>query len=300
MSGGRAWPRASRREVLAGLVAAGAGTLAASVAAAKQGPRPLGLAHLTVARELADDYAGTLRRVRALGYTHFGFPLGAQSPRHQPPADPLQAAAWCREAGLCVGTVRLAHSADYPRQMQLASTIGASIVAQSAADVFFTGETPGQTTRAAFEGWMDRLALMAAAAREEGLRLVYHNHAWDHVALDGLTPLELVASRFAPGEVDFEIDLGWAAVAGVDPLALIEQLGPRVLAMHLKDVDFGCVAEGCRQFVAPGAGDMDYPALLARLQGLTDAIGYIEVDDPEDGLRAAATGAATFLRAAPA
>ncbi|MEL1251137.1 sugar phosphate isomerase/epimerase family protein [Aurantiacibacter gilvus] len=255
------------------------------------------MAHLTVARELAVDYGGTLQRVRTLGYTHFGFPLGAQSPRHEPPADPVQVAEWCRQAGLAVGTVRLSHSADYPRQMQLASSIGAGIVAQSAADVFFTGEIPGRTTRSAFEGWMDRLEIMAHAAREEGLRLVYHNHAWDHVALDGLTPLELIADRFAPGEVDFEIDMGWAAIAGVDPLALVGQLGSRVLALHLKDVDRSCVTGNCRQFVAPGAGDLDYPGLLAQLHRLTDAIGYIEVDDPDDGLLAAATGAATFLRA---
>jgi len=297
MNSGAIWPDASRREVLAGLAAAGAGAFAGRAAMASGSQRPLGLAHLTVARELSEDYAGTLLRVRALGYTHFGFPLGAQSPRQAPPADPQQVASWCRQAGLAVGTVRLAYSDDYPRQMQLASSIGASIVAQSAADVFFTGETPGQTTRASFEGWMERLEIMARAARAEGLRLVYHNHAWDHVPLDGLTPLELIANRFAPGEVDFEIDLGWAAVAGVDPLALIEGLGPRVLALHLKDVDRGCTANGCRQFVAPGKGDLDYRAMLPKLHQLTDAIGYIEVDDPEDGLRAAATGAETLLRA---
>ena len=129
---------------------------------------------------------------------------------------------------MAVGVVRLAHTDDYPRQMQTAAQIGATIVAQSAADVFFTGPQRGRTTRAAFEGWMERLARMAHAAREAGLRLVYHNHDWDHVPLDGKTPIELIAEGFAPGEVDFEIDLGWAAVAGVDPLALEQIAAPRL------------------------------------------------------------------------
>ncbi len=43
----------------------------------------------------------------------------------------------------------------------------------------------------------------------------------------------MIVRRFAPSEVD----LGWAAAAGVDPLALVERLGPRVLALHLKDID---------------------------------------------------------------
>ncbi len=182
--------------------------------------------------------------------------------------------------------------------MQLASSIGAGTVAQSAADVFFTGDTPGQTTRAEFESWMNRLEIMAKAAGEEGLRLVCRNHAWDHVELDSLTPLELLANRFAPGEFDFEIDLGWAAIAGVEPLALIAQLGPRVLALHLKDVGRSCVTASSRKFVAPGDGDMVYPGLFARLKRLTDAIGNIEADDPEGGLVTAASGSETFLRAA--
>ncbi|QNE07330.1 sugar phosphate isomerase/epimerase family protein [Croceicoccus marinus] len=282
---------------MAGVGAVGLGACAAPMANPPRAGRPLGLAQLTVAQALKDDYEGTLRRAKALGYTHFGFPLGPQSPRHGAPRDPVEVAASCRRAGLTVGTVRLAHTPDYPRQMQLAARLGAGIAAQSAADVFFTGTVPGRTTRADFERWMLRLGQMASAARDEGLRLVYHNHDWDHVPLDGLTPLELIAQRFAPGEVDFEIDLGWAAAAGVDPLALVEGLGPRVLALHLKDLDRSCSPPGCQRFVAPGEGDLDYAALMPRLDGLTDAIGYVEVDDPADGLLAAATGAATIRRA---
>ncbi len=260
-------------------------------------PRPLGLTSLTVARELAADYAGTLRRARSLGYSHFGFPLGPQSPRHPAVRDPGEVAALCRAAGLQVGVVRLAHDDDYPRQMEMAAKLGASIVAQSAADVFFTGETRGKTTRTAFEGWMERLAVMARAAREEGLRLVYHNHDWDHVPLAGKTPLELIAASFAPGEVDFEIDLGWAYVAGVDPLNLLRDLGPRVLSLHLKDVDASCSGNDCPRFVAPGEGGMDYPALMPWIDRVTDAQAYVEVDDPVDGMEAATSGARTILRA---
>nr|WP_272914676.1 sugar phosphate isomerase/epimerase [Aurantiacibacter rhizosphaerae] len=190
-----------------------------------------------------------------------------------------------------VGTVRLAYTDDYQRQMQIARSIGATIVAQSAADVFFTGPTPGETTRAAFEEWLLRLETMARAAQDEGVRLVYHNHDWDHVPLDGKTPLELIAERFAPGEVDFEIDLGWAAVAGVGPVALLENLGPRVLSLHLKDLDRGCAGDDCRRFVAPGEGDLGYSQLIPRIRRITDAIGYVEVDDPVDGMQAAASAA---------
>ncbi|MWV29225.1 TIM barrel protein [Aurantiacibacter rhizosphaerae] len=282
---------AGRREVIAGIAGLAAAGCTPHALRAPASRAPLGLTHLTVARELAGDYLGTLRRVRALGYTRFGFPLGAQSPRHIAQRDPVEVAALCQQAGLLVGTVRLAYTDDYQRQMQIARSIGATIVAQSAADVFFTGPTPGETTRAAFEEWLLRLETMARAAQDEGVRLVYHNHDWDHVPLDGKTPLELIAERFAPGEVDFEIDLGWAAVAGVGPVALLENLGPRVLSLHLKDLDRGCAGDDCRRFVAPGEGDLGYSQLIPRIRRITDAIGYVEVDDPVDGMQAAASAA---------
>ncbi len=288
-------PVAGRREVIAGIAGLAAAGCTPQALRTPASRAPLGLTHLTVARELALDYAGTLSRAKALGYTHFGFPLGAQSPRQDEPRDPLEVTGLCQQAGLSVGTVRLAYTADYQRQMQLARSIGASIVSQSAADVFFTGPIPGQTTRAAFEEWMLRLETMAKSAQDEGARLVYHNHDWDHVPLDGKTPLELIAERFAPGEVDFEIDLGWAAVAGVDPVALLEKLGPRVLSLHLKDLDRGCSGDDCRRFVAPGNGDLGYSELMPRIRRQTDAIGYVEVDDPVDGMQAAASAARNLI-----
>ncbi|HSM54102.1 MAG TPA: sugar phosphate isomerase/epimerase, partial [Erythrobacter sp.] len=287
---------AKRRKVIIGIAGLPAAGCSKSLLHSPRPRKPLGLAHLTVARELALDYAGTLRRAEAFGYTHFGFPLGAQSPRHDPPRDPVEVASLCREAGLAIGTLRLAHSSDYQHQMQLARNLGASIVAQSAADVFFTGTIPGRTTRAAFEDWMLRLEKMARAAQTEGVRLVYHNHDWDHVPLEGKTPLELIAENFSTGEVDFEIDIGWAAVAGVDPVALLEELGPRVLSLHLKDVDRGCADSYCRRFGAPGEGDLCYHDLMPRIGQLSDAIGYVEVDDPVNGARAAARAALTFRR----
>lgn len=287
---------ANRREVIVGMTGLAAAGCSRNALQFVPASRYLGLAHLTVARELVLDYTGTLQRAAALGYTHFGFPLGAQSPRHDAPRDPVEVAELCRRAGLAVGTVRLAYSPDYQRQMQLARSLGARIVAQSAADVFFTGPKPGQTTRTAFDDWMLRLEAMARAARDEGLRLVYHNHNWDHVPLDGQTPLELIAEHFAPGEVGFEIDIGWATVAGVDPVALIERLGPRVLSLHLKDLDRGCDDNQCSRFVAPGDGDLGYSGLMPRIRRVSDAIGYVEVDDPVDGMLAAARAAQTLRR----
>jgi sugar phosphate isomerase/epimerase len=75
----------------------------------------------------------------------------------------------------------------------------------------------------------------AEIAAGRGLRVGYHNHAHELEAqFDGQTGLELLAELLDP-RVVLEVDLYWAARAGVDPVALLQRLGDRVVAVHVKD-----------------------------------------------------------------
>ncbi|WP_379488520.1 sugar phosphate isomerase/epimerase family protein [Novosphingobium soli] len=256
--------------------------------------RPLGLADLTVMSALSRDYPATLRAVAAMGYTHFGFRLAGYGKSAAPELPPAEKARLVHDAGLAVGVVRYGYGRSFAEQARDAQAIGASIIAYSAAPVFFRGPALGQTTRAAFDAWLPELGTMARIAQDHGLTLAYHNHWWDHAPLEGETPLDLIAAAFSPAQVAFEIDLAWAWVGGVDPLALVTRLGARVVSLHLKDVDPSRGADRMRQLVEPGAGRLDYAALLPRLDRVTDAIGYVEVDTPADGMTAAAN-ASRFL-----
>jgi sugar phosphate isomerase/epimerase len=80
-----------------------------------------------------------------------------------------------------------------------------------------------------------RLNAAAAAAEAHGLRVGYHNHAHELEAVfDGVTGLEVLAGLLDE-RVLLEVDLYWAARAGADPVALLERLGDRVVAVHAKD-----------------------------------------------------------------
>lgn len=259
--------------------------------------RPLGLADITVRRELAADYAGTLRRIAAIGYSHFGFRLARMSPREpvEPPAG--DKAAMVRDAGLAIYTVRLGLSEPPEKQMELAAKMGATVIAYTAAPVFFRGPRTGETTRSAFDAWLPELGRLAELAQTNGLRLAYHNHRWDHMPLGDATPLQIIARTYSPHEVAFEIDLAWAYLGGMDPLSLVRELGARAVSLHLKDVDPALASQGNRQLVAPGDGVLDYDALMPRLDASSRALGYVEVDEPADGLAVAQTGFLTISRA---
>ena len=55
-----------------------------------------------------------------------------------------------------------------------------------------------------------------------GIRLGYHNHAFEFEPLDGTTVWDVLLDRAAP-DVDLEVDVYWAAVGGRDPVAAIRR-----------------------------------------------------------------------------
>ena len=285
-----------RRRAIAG---AGAALFAgcATIPGRNAGAR-FGLADITVMRELLRDYSGTLSQVAEMGYSTFGFRLfGYAGPSADEPT-PEAKARMVRVAGLDIGVVRLGvRNPNYDRELGIAADLGANVVAITTAPPFIAGPKMFFTTRAKFEEWLPQLRVIGENARRRGLSLAYHNHEYDLAPLDGERPLDLMARQIPPELLSFEVDLAWTWYAGVSPLTLLEQLGPRVVSMHWKDIDRGRGSERNAIAVPPGSGEMDYAKLLPRVRRLTSAIGYVEVDAPADGLAAARQGALVVKRA---
>jgi sugar phosphate isomerase/epimerase len=208
----------------------------------------------------------------------------------------MEKARMARDAGLEVGVLRFGVTGvDHDRQIEQALACGAKIVALTTAPVFIRGRAMGQTTRAAFDAWLPEFAALGEKCRKAGLILAYHNHWWDHAPLGGEAPLDIMARTIAPGDLSFEIDCAWAWLGGVAPLDLVARLGPRVVSLHLKDIDRRLGAMPTQQTVPPGSGEMGYGVLIPRLDRLTRAVAYVEVDTSPDGMAAALAGA-RFVR----
>ncbi len=142
---------------------------------------------------------------------------------------------------------------------------------------------PGHwTTREGVERVAARLNAAAAEAALHGLRVGYHNH--DHELLpqiDGTPALRVLAGLLDPGVV-LELDLYWASAAGIDVVAFIEELGDRIVAVHVKD---GPMRDGISTASIPqdqtpaGQGDVDLAGALAAATALEYAV--IEFDHSE-------------------
>jgi sugar phosphate isomerase/epimerase len=89
-------------------------------------------------------------------------------------------------------------------------------------------------------------------------------------------PFELLTTRTDPALVRLELDLYWATVAGVDPLAWMRRWPGRVRMVHVKDRS----AEGT--MVDVGAGVIAFDALLREARRLGLAHAFVEHDAPAD------------------
>lgn len=85
----------------------------------------------------------------------------------------------------------------------------------------------------------ERCNRAAAQAREAGIRLAYHNHAFEFEPREGgTTGYEVFIKEFSK-DMAFEIDVFWVKVGGVDPVTLMRKLSRRVSQLHLKDLKEG-------------------------------------------------------------
>ena len=72
--------------------------------------------------------------------------------------------------------------------------------------------------------------------REHGITFAYHNHDFEFAPIDGSFLLDYLLQATDPSLVKIELDVYWAAYAGVDPVAYLHTLGDRVALIHLKDM----------------------------------------------------------------
>lgn len=79
--------------------------------------------------------------------------------------------------------------------------------------------------------------------KSRGMRFLYHNHFHEFSVLDGEEVIKTMLDNTQPDLVYFELDTYWAMRAGMDPLAVIRNLGSRLVMLHQKDYPKGRAAD---------------------------------------------------------
>jgi sugar phosphate isomerase/epimerase len=112
-----------------------------------------------------------------------------------------------------------------------------------------------------FNIWGDKIQKM-------GMQFGFHNHNYEFRKFGDTTGFETLMSRSDPKLVALEMDCYWITQAGQDPVKMMDKLGRRVKALHLKDRKAGFAPsqelnEAAQHFTPVGTGTIDYKAVLA-------------------------------------
>lgn len=138
-------------------------------------------------------------------------------------------------------------------------------------------------SRAQLDALAAKLDRVGREYRDEGLTFGYHNHHVEFMPVDGIVPYDYLMGRTDPALVKIELDIGWLAYAGVDPVEYLRRHAGRVVSCHLKDYDPTVATDvPQRKLVAPGAGTIDFAAVLTAMRATGVAHGFIEVDVSDD------------------
>jgi sugar phosphate isomerase/epimerase len=164
---------------------------------------------------------------------------------------------------------------DPERFIDIALTLGASIMIPP----YVPPEERG-TTADYWKGLGEQLAEGAERAAKHGLKVAWHNHDFEFVAMaDGSRPIDHILA--SGRNVWFEIDCGWITRAGADPAAELTKFADQIIAIQMKDM----APRGTTQddgWAATGDGVIDWAKLVPLFRQTKAAHIVTEHDNPSD------------------
>ena len=223
----------------------------------------------TVRALMAKDLAGTLRAVAAAGYR-------AVELAGLPEIAPGPLAGLLDAAGL-----RVAASHEGIEHLRDDVTAVAERLTEVGCPRVIVPWMPEEDRRTADDvrRFASELGGFARDLAPRGIRLGYHNHAFEFEALDGTTIWDILLAELPP-DVEIELDVYWAAFGGRDPVAEIRATADRVRLLHMKDR-----APGPEPHDAPpGEGTLPFEEIVEAGRAAGVEWYVVEQDVPRDPL----------------
>ena len=262
--------------------------------------RPIGLQLYTLGEEAGRDLDATFAQVAKIGYRDIEMPS-----LYGKTAAEVRAAA--DRAGVTISGLHLALVPFGPGQgislahppAQIADalqTLGVRFAGPSIA-LFPQGFRPDPAAdiqaaighafaTAGADPWKRTATMLnerAAVLKPLGVSLNYHNHNLEFAPIaGGGSGWEILLAELDPALVGFEIDVGWVAAAGRDPLEVIGSAKGRVKQLHVKDVAAGTPINFALSMKPAelGTGTLDWARILPAAQAAGVEHYYVEQEPP--------------------
>ncbi|WP_221936813.1 sugar phosphate isomerase/epimerase family protein [Alkalicoccobacillus porphyridii] len=210
---------------------------------------PIALQMFTLREETKEDFVGTLKKVKELGYDGVEF------------------------AGF--GGLEAAELKGILEDIDLkpfSSHVGIELLEKDAEEIIAYHKELGVETivipylvperRASKEDYLklaESLNHYGEKVKEAGMQLCYHNHDFEFEKYDGEYGLDIIFSNTNPEYVQVELDTFWAEFAGVSAVDYMDKYKGRLPLAHIKDM----VTTPKKTFAEVGEGVLDIKAITS-------------------------------------
>ncbi len=150
-----------------------------------------------------------------------------------------------------------------------------------------------------FEEVIENIKMLGKVAKELGMQLLYHNHDFEFLKIDGKYALDMLYEDVPAEYLQTELDTCWVKVGGEDPVGYIMKYAGRAPVVHLKDF-YGEKSDNMYELIgiksaAPkrpsnfefrpvGSGLQDFPPILEAAEKAGAQWVVVEQDNPSMGL----------------
>lgn len=293
----------TRRTFLRQSATALTGLMALEMVSCTASNQAWGIQLFTIPRMAAGDLPGTLRRLQELGYREIEFfgpyPFSAPETIENWKAlstqmnlgenafygfDVEQVRSMLGDLGLKAPSVHLdllTLRKNLKPAMEQLSKLGTRYVAIPA--------LMGQpiSTAVDFERFAEEFNGFGKAMKEFGIKLVYHNHGYEHAVRDGKVPMDILLQQTDPETVVFEMDIFCMQATGASPIEYLQKHPGRFKLMHVKDAaeDVRFSGDGSTpdqwmplfpKMADPGTGVFDIGGIIQT--GITSGVEHFHLD----------------------
>jgi sugar phosphate isomerase/epimerase len=262
------------------------GMAAAAIAvrpAAAQGHVPLGLQLYTVRDDLAKDFAGTLKKIKAIGIRKVQTGGLAANGR-----DAMQLRRIFGDLGLTwesshISGDELRNSAQQTIDRAKAAGLKNLVCSFPPYPVDEKAVLAGPT----LDDWKrdaETCNRIGALCQNAGLTLSYHNHNVEFKKLDGAYAYDTLLKELNPALVQMEMDIGWVVAGGADPVDYLTRFPTRYHSLHIKDLKPQGVPNTVGKMTSAiiGKGMVDWARVLPAARKASVNSAYLELEEPYD------------------
>ena len=242
----------------------------------------LGLQLYTVRQDLAKDYEGTLKQVKAAGVrkVQANLTMSGKTSQEQRKLYDSMGFVW---DSIHAGGDALRNTPD----ATIAEAKAAGIKNITCSFPLYPVDRAAIMKGPSLDDWKKNVASfnkIGDLCKKAGLSFAFHNHNIEFRKVGDVVPYDLFLKETDPSLVSMEMDIGWVIAGGADPVAYLTKYPSRFSSVHIKDLKNEGIPNTNMKMVSAiiGKGIVDWGKVLPAIKKSSVTSAYMELEEPYD------------------